>query len=92
MKEMTRNEAFQIACNKRDELKIKRDKMAAFWLKYVGNPIINRAAKRARIKVEFFVPSSFLSEFLDILRKKKFGAYTYRTKISWLTKVGVYWN
>lgn len=92
MKEMTCNEAFQIACNKRDELKIKHDKMAAFWWKYVGNPIVNRAAKKARIKVEFFVPSSFLSEFLDILRKKKFRTYTYRTKISWLTEVGVYWN
>ena len=92
MKEMTCNEAFQIACNKRNELKIKHDKMAIFWWKYVGNPIINKAAKKGRVNTSIFVPFGFLSEFLDILRKRGFRTHTHRIKLLQFIEVVIYWN
>ena len=92
MKELTCNEAYDIASKVSKEKAEKNKKLAEWWWKYIGNPLITRAAKKGKIKITYFVPSRCLSEYYDLLRKKGFRIYTDSTRIPFIDEVEIYWN
>lgn len=92
MKELTCNEAYDIASKVSKEKAEKNRKLAEWWWKYIGNPLITRAAKRGKIKITYLVPSRCLSEYHGLLRKKGFRTYADSTRIPFIDEVEIYWN
>ena len=92
MKELTCNEAYDIASKVLSEKAAKNRKMTEWWWKYIGNPLITKAAKKGKIKITYFVPSKCLSEYYNLLRKKGFRSYTDSMKIPFIDKIEIYWN
>ena len=92
MKELTNNEAYDIASKALSKKAEKNRKMAEWWQKYIGNPLVTRAAKKGKIKITYLVPSRCLSEYYDLLREKGFRTYADSTIIPFIDEIEIYWN
>ena len=92
MKELTSNEAYDIASKALSKKAEKNRKIVEWWWKYIGNPLITMAAKKGKIKITYLVPSRCLDEYYDILRKKGFKAYGHSTRIPFIDEVEIYWK
>lgn len=92
MKEITRDKAYEISCNKQDKIAERHKKKAEFWWKYIGSPAITRAANRGKIKIRFFIFSDYFYECYDLLHKKGFRIFTDATVIPFISEIEIYWN